>query len=161
GLGAERQAVVDRIVAATAADARILYEDSVQPPPGGRWTALLPLLTGRAYLGGLDPEAGAEFGQITLSAGSLAGRPFGPWTDGELDDFSRRYNLGWVVCWSPDTVARLRKWSLAEPVTQLIEADRSGWLFALRRPRSFILRGQARWLLADSQRIVLGDVIPD
>jgi hypothetical protein len=161
GLGAERQAVVDVIAAATTSEARILYEDAAPVQPGARWTALLPLLTGRAYLGGLDPEASAEFGQMALSAGNLAGRPIGTWTDLELEQFCRRYNLGWVVGWSPETVARLRQWKTAEPIAEVVDAERGGWLFALRRPRSFILKGQARWLLADSQHIVLGDVIPD
>jgi hypothetical protein len=161
GLGNERQAIVDTIAAATSADARILYEEPVSPGSGAHWTALLPLLTGRAYLGGLDPDASAEFGHIALSAGSLAGRPIATWTDPELELFCRRYNLGWVVCWSPETLARFRKWKLAEPVAELGDAERGGCLFALRRPRSFILKGQARWLMADSQRIVLGDVVPD
>jgi hypothetical protein len=161
GLGAERQAVVAAIAAATTTDARILYEDSTPSPAGARWTALLPLLTGRAYLGGLDPDASADFSQMALSAGNLVGRPIGTWTDTELEQFCRRYNLGWVVGWSPDTVARLRQWKLAEPIGELVEADRGGCLFALHRQRSFILKGQARWLLADCQRVVLGDVVPD
>jgi len=161
GLGDERQAIVDAITAATSSDGRILYEDPVSPGAGARWTALLPLLTGRAYLGGLDPDASAEFGQMALAAGNLAGRPIGAWTDMELEQFCRRYNLGWVVCWAPETVARFRQWKVAEPVAALMEMERGGCLFRLHRPRSFILKGQARWLMADSQRIVLGDVVPE
>jgi hypothetical protein len=161
GLGGKRRAVVEALTAATQADARILYEDATLPGPSAQWTALLPVLTGRVFLGGLGLDSSAEFGQIALSAGNLAGRPIGAWTDSELERFCGRYNLGWIVCWSPDAVARFRDWKLAEPVAKLEESEQGGWLFAIRRPHSFVLKGRARWLMADSERIVLGDVLPD
>jgi hypothetical protein len=161
GLGDGRQAIVNSIATATNNEARILWEDTPGVPTDARWTALLPLMTERAFLGGLDPETIAEFGQTVLSAGNLAGRPIGGWSDADLEDFCRRYNLGWAVCWSSESLARFQQWERAKPVTKLEDGTRSGWLFALRRPRSFILNGQARWMQADCERIVLGDVIPD
>ena len=38
--------------------------------------------------------------------------------------------------------------------------DGNGQLFRIRRQHSYALTGSAQWLLADVQRVVLGDVIP-
>lgn len=161
GLGEEKQHLVETVSAATATDARILWEDRLPGVQPSRWTALLPLLTGRTFLGGLDPETLVEYGQAALVAGQLAGRPIGAWTDSELEAFCRRYNLGWVVCWSPESVARFQAWKMAEALTEVVEGVQPGKLFQLRRPRSFVLKGQARWLSADGRHISLGDVVPD
>jgi hypothetical protein len=158
GLGPDREALVAAVVAHTNPAARILWEDRLGPEHAARWTTLLPLLTGRSYLGGLDPEGTIEHAYPSLVDGLLAGRPVADWTDAELEDFCRRYNVGWVVCWSPAAVARFQAWNtLAAPVP--VDGGRAR-LFTLP-PRSFLLKGQARLLRADSQRIALADVIPD
>ena len=59
-LGAERLALVTTLAQYTTTEARILWED--RPGTGSRWTALLPVLTGRTFLGGLDPEGAVEHG---------------------------------------------------------------------------------------------------
>src|SRR5262249_19008596 len=79
--------------------------------------------------------------------------------DAELDDFCRRYNVGWVVCWSPDAVQRLRGWSRAAALAEVHDQE-SGWLFQVQRPLSFALKGEAQGLHADCQRIILAGVGP-
>lgn len=161
GLGAEREAIVSTLTAHTTPEARILWEDRPGSDERSRWTALLPLLAERTFIGGLDAQATLEHGFASFIEQQRAGRPLTDWSDADLHDFSRRYNLGWVACWSPAAVARLRAWPLAEAVAPLVEDGQSGWLFALRRPASFVLKGRARWVKADCRYIALGEVEPE
>jgi hypothetical protein len=161
GLGVEREAVVAALSSHTTDEARILWEDRPRPSPTGRWTALLPILTDRAYLGGLDADSGIEHEQkLRFAEQQLAGRLLRDWSDAELEDFFRRYNVGWVVCWSPEAISRLQKCEGTEPIATLRDGE-TGCLFAVHRSKSFVLKGDARWIHADSRRIALGDVVPD
>ncbi len=164
GLGHDREAVVRALERATTADARILWEDRTGREQRSLWTALLPLLTGRSYLGGLDPEADIDYAYPDFTDQVLAGRPIGSWSpedlDRELERYCHQYNVGWIVCWSPAAVKCLRAWDKATEVAQLHDGG-TGHLFAIRRPHSYVLSGQAEWLGADSQRIVLGEVEPE
>jgi hypothetical protein len=168
GLSPERQALVATLRELTTPEARILWEDRPSEPgyagvralaPGGAWTALLPHLTGRMFLGGLDPDSSIEHSFASLAGQTLAGRPLSDWSDGELEAFCRKYNIGWVVCWSPGAISRFRSWNQAAPTTTLRDGE-EGCLFTLR-PRSFALKGQARLLSANSQSIVLADLVPE
>jgi hypothetical protein len=159
GLGPERQAVTSLLKEKTTPEARVLWEDQAD---GSRWSALLPLLTDRSFIGGLDPEAALEHSYHTQFADHcLAGRPLSQWSDAELEEFCRRYNLGWVVCWTSAAQARLRGWNRAAAVATLNEDGQTGCLFALQRPRSFVLKGQAGWVSADCRHIALSDVVPE
>jgi hypothetical protein len=161
GLDEKARAILDAVQAHTTADARILWEDRRSTPGAANWTPLLPLLTGQAFIGGLGPEAGIEHATAGLIEGSLAGRPLEQWTDGELNDYCRRYNVGWVVCSSLRTRWRLGLWSRAHSIVEVPPAGDEGHiLFAIDRPHSFTLSGSARWVNADAQRIVLTDVTP-
>jgi hypothetical protein len=160
GLGADRQALVALLSKHTTAEARILWED--RPASPSRWTALLPLLTGRSYLGGLDPDAKLEHdSSVRFAEQRLAGRPLVDWSDSDLDEFGRKYNLGWVVGWTPAALARFRAWPAAVPVATLNEGGQTGCLFALQRTPSFVLKGKAHWVSADCRHIVLSDVEPE
>lgn len=157
GLGEERQAVVDLLREHTTPEARVLWEDHTATRDGSHWSALLPLLTGRMFLGGLDLDRCIEHAYPSFTEQSLACRPIGDWGDVELDDYARRYAVGWVACASRGAVARFRAWSGAKPVAAL---PGGGQLFALRPP-SFALTGQAKLVHADCRRLVLTDVTPD
>jgi hypothetical protein len=159
GLSPEQQAFVEALQGATAPEARILWEDGTEPGHS-QWTALLPLLTDRAYLGGLDAEAGIEHTYPSLVEQTLAGRHILTWTDEELDDFCRRYNVGWVVCRSPANQNRFRAWKGAEAATTLPGAQQRTLFTVRRRPYSFALKGEAQLVLADSRHITLAEVVP-
>jgi hypothetical protein len=173
GLNPQQKAVLEALAKHTTPQARILWEDPPVRPSTSAWTALLPVLTQRTFLGGLAPRAAFDYAYADMVAPNLAGRPLAEWSADELADFCRRYNIGWVVCWSPAVAARFSHWQnadgqpLAEQAATLPpdpatgEPSTAGTLFRLRRPHSFILRGQARWLSADCERIVLGDVVPE
>jgi hypothetical protein len=158
GLGPERTELVETLRALTGPEARILWEDRPGKREAPRWGALLPLLTERAFVGGLAPDACIEHAHADLCGQALAGRPMADWTDAELDDYCRRYNVGWAVCWSPPVVARFRAWK-GEPAATVAD-EGTGYMFALR-PRSFVLKGQARWVGADRGHITLADVVPE
>lgn len=165
GLAPEHHTVVATLRSATDAQARVLWEDRHEAPLAGRWTPLLPLLTDRAYIGGLDPDAGIDHTTAGLVDGALAGRPLdgpGEWPDEALADYCERYNVGWVVCWTARTRQRFATWKSARQIAELPcpEGSTTGCLFALDRPHTYALRGQARCLGADPQRIVLADVTP-
>lgn len=160
GLGPERAELVEVLKSNTGPDARILWEDRAGKRAVPRWSALLPILTERSYVGGLDPDASIEHAYASLIEATLAGRPIADWSDAELEDYCRRYNIGWAVCWSPAAVERFRAWKSAEPAVAVADED-AGQLFSIRQPRSFVLKGQARWLGASRRRISLADVVPE
>jgi hypothetical protein len=82
------------------------------------------------------------------------------WTDEELEDYCRRFNIGWVVCRSKPTLERFLRWSKAERIATF-GPNGEGVLLALNRPRSYVLLGQARWLGAEVSRVRLADVVPE
>jgi hypothetical protein len=161
GLGPERSALRDTLLTYTSPEARILWEDRPASREAPQWTVLLPHLTGRAFIGGLDPEADIEYVSAGLSDHFLAGEPIDSWTDAELEGYCRRYNVGWIVCWSSAAVERFRAWPGARPLTPVADQG-AGYLFeVLRRPRSFAQKGQARLVHADCHHITLADVVPE
>jgi hypothetical protein len=159
GLGPERQRVLETLQGATTPQARILWEERSGPRETSRWTALLPLLIERPMIGGLGPDVGIEHGYISLVDQNLAGRPIQEWQEEELEEFCRRYNIGWVVCWGPKTVAHFRQWQGAREQTTFTDGG-TATVFALR-PRSFVLTGQAELQRADCHCIALANVVPD
>jgi hypothetical protein len=159
GLNHDARGLEERIRALTTPDARILWEDLPGRTDLG-WTVLLPARIGRPFVGGLDPDGALEHAACALRGGMLGGRPIVFWSDSELDGYARRYNVGWIVCASVAARDRLTLWSGAEP---LATDDSSGnWrVYVLRRPHSFVLKGQARNFDTDARRVTISDVIPE
>jgi hypothetical protein len=160
GLEQDQESLIETLIQYTGPEARILWED--RSPPR-RWAPLLPLFTGRSFIGGLDPDQTIEHASIGLTGDRLLDpdRPLGLWTDSALDDYCRRYNVGWVACWSPNVVARMQAWKSATLVAELHDQGK-GYLFKVRRERpSLVLKGQADVLHADSHHITLADVVPE
>lgn len=159
GLTSEQAALVRHLRSETRPEARILWEERpCHPTP--TWTALLPQYVGRSFLGGLDPEAAVDHAHARLTSTHLAGRPLTDWTDAELEAFCARYNVGYIVCWSPETAKRFRAWAMIESHFTLHE-DGEGCLLTVNRPHSLILKGKARIAQLDDTRIALADVEPD
>jgi hypothetical protein len=161
GFSADQLELIAAVKAHTTPEARILWDDTTDHRPGWNWSALLPGLTGRAFLGGLDDDAGIEHSFCGLRYGKLNGRPLGEWSDADLATFCHWYNVGWVVCRSPGAAERWGRFPIARPVARLKEGGQPVVVFALDRPRSFVLCGSARWEEATPKRITLSDVHPD
>ncbi|MBP3959155.1 hypothetical protein J8F10_28250 [Gemmata sp. G18] len=160
GFTAEQQQLLAAIDAHTGPSARILWDDA-EARSGRSWSALLPMYTNRAYLGGLDTESEIEHGHCALADQRLNGRPLVEWTDAELTDFCEWYNVGWVVCRGGSTAERWGKYPTAKAVARLSEGGQPVVLFKITRNHSFVLKGYAVWTSADAQRIVLTDVRPN
>lgn len=160
GFTDEQQQLLTAIEKHTTPDARVLWDDA---DPRSAWTgsALLPVYTNRAFLGGLDVDAEIEHGYCSLSNQHLNGRPLSEWSDAELTAFCRWYNVGWVVCRGGRTAERWARYTPAKVVTRLTESGQPVLLFAIDRPRSFVLSGSATWESADAKRVVLTDVCPN
>jgi hypothetical protein len=159
GLGPQRAAIAQTLIEQTNADARILWEDRSGSRQLSRWSALLPLLTKRSYVGGLDPDGFIEHSAISLMNQSLDRRPIAAWSDEELAEYCRRYNIGWVVAWTPAVIQRFEEWKTASKIKPL-EDGGTGWLFRIDRVPSFTLKGKADLLRADGHSIMLGNVVP-
>lgn len=161
GFTADQEQVLAALRDHTTAEARILWDETTDHRPGWNWSALLPVFTNRAYLGGLDPDAGMEHGSCGLRDGRLNGRPLADCSDDDLATFCRWYNVGWVVCRCPAAIDRWGHFPGAAPVARLKEGGQPVVLFALDRPRSFVLVGSAVWDEATPRRVSLTDVVPD
>jgi hypothetical protein len=160
GFSPDQERVMGAIREHTTPDARVLWEEA-DGPAGWNWPALLPVYTGRAFLGGLDAGGEIDHGQCALRDRCLNGRPLAEWTDAELAAYCRWYNVGWVVCRSEPAAERWGRHPAARAVARLTENARPVVLFALDRPRSFVLDGRAVWESADAKRVVLTDVRPN
>jgi hypothetical protein len=161
GLGPERAALKDSLLNYTTPDARILWEDRPTSRETPQWSVLLPHLTGRSFIGGLDAEADIEYTSLGLADHSLAGQPIDTWSAADLDAYCRRYNVGWVVCWSPAAVTRFRTWPAAREIAPVSDQG-TGYLFAVGgQPHSFARKGQARLVHADCHHITFADVVPE
>jgi hypothetical protein len=161
GFSDEQKQLLAAIEEHTSGEARILWDDA-ESQPCGTWSALLPVYTNRAYIGGLDVDAEIDHGYCALGNHQLNGRPLAEWTDEELDAYCRWYNLGWVVCRGGRTAERWGRYPPAKSVARLTEGGKPVVLFALSREKSFVLNGgKAKWESADARRVVLTDVVPD
>jgi hypothetical protein len=158
GLDDPQAELVDTLKAKTTPDARILVE---QTADDWNWTPLLAPLTGRYFLGGIDADGSLEHSHAELRNGKLAGRVFAEWSEADRARYAKRYNVGWVLCRTPEAAA----WWASDPTAkEVARFDRPAGpvvLFELNRPRSFVLSGTATVERMDRGRIVLRDVVPD
>ena len=138
-----------------------------RPRSDPHWTPLLPFLTGRTFVGGLDPDATIEHATIGLVQQNLQNEPIATWTDRKLEDYCRRYNIGWAVCFSPAAIQRFSDWcktepAKIEPTKAVLDGDLPGVLFTIKRPRlSYALKGQAELAEANCHHITLANVVPE
>jgi hypothetical protein len=159
GLGERDAAIVGAIAQKTTSAGRILWEDLSAEENTGRFSPLLPLLTQRAFIGGIDPECAIEHGYASLVDSRLASRALANWTDAELAGFCRTYNIGWVVCRSAASASRFTRWKDAISLNDT-QSTAGIWIYQLPE-HSFALVGQANLLKADQTAITLTDVVPE
>ena len=92
---------------------------------------------------------------------NLQGQPIEIWKDQELEQYCTRYNIGWVVAFSPPVIRRFSDWPGAEKIAE-VKDESPGILFKIQRPSlSYALRGEAKIVHADSHHITLADVVPE
>lgn len=105
GYTPEMRMLVGLLRRVTSNEHRILFEDQLRlweatDPESTHWTPLLPVLTGRIYIGGLYELAPLPHNYASFGDFHLAGRRIDQWQAEELREFLRQYNIGWVVTWS-------------------------------------------------------------
>lgn len=162
GLSAERRAIVQALIDATTDDARILWEDRHRSRQASRWPALLPTLTGRCYIGGLDPDGFIEHSSISLMNEKLEDKSIADpnfWDDQKLADYCRRYNVRWVAAWSPAAIKRFADWPAARKRAEFVDTG-VGCLFEIDRRSNIALKGQAELVEANGRYITLQNVVP-
>ena len=160
GPTAAQQQLIEAIRKTTTPDARLLIEDDGTAEAGWNWPALLGLPGDRYCIGGLDPEANIEHLACGMKNGKLQGRPFGEWTAVERAAYCQRYNIGWVLCRTPESA----RWWMGDPQAKVVGRYFAGTdcaLVELDRPRTFVLSGRATVAQMDRRCIVLTDVAPD
>ena len=160
-LGPQRKALIDAINTYTNPDARILWEDLPLLRTSPHWTPLLPLLTNRSFVGGLDPDATIEHATIGFVDQNLARQHISQWTDEALEEYCTQYNIGWVICFSPSAIKRFSDWSGAEKIKEVTDETTGYLFFTIPRTPNFALKGQARLIHADSHHITVGDIVPE
>jgi hypothetical protein len=163
GFTPEQQQLIALLNEHTTPEARVLWDETFGHRTGWNWSALLPLQTNCAFLGGLDPEAGVEHSYCAMCSRQLTGRALSEWSDADLMAFCRWYNVGWVVARSPAAIERWGKLAKASPIAQLTEDGQPVVFYKLDRPRSFILSGggTATWESANTRRVILTNVVPN
>jgi hypothetical protein len=181
GLRPEMQALVEWIRENTDSSARILLEDQLRlwepvEAESLHWTPLLPLLTGRQYVGGLYHLAFIPHRRAALGDWKLADRHIRSWSPSELRAFCEQYNIGWVITWSRASPRKEQGQPLSTEVfASLPFCERIATLprhstrpeedqyavFRVRREHTFFARGRGRVVRADYNRIELADLVPD
>jgi hypothetical protein len=188
GLRPEMNELVDWLNANTNSSARILFEDQLRllerGDPGAaeslHWTPLLPLLTGRQFVGGLYHLAFIPHQYAAFGDWQLAGQHIRLWSRSpqRLAAFCEQYNIGWVVTWSRSSPFRgeeERRNPLATDVFDRLpfcervatlprhtsRADENEYaVFRVLREPSYFARGRGRIVHADYNRIELADLEP-
>ena len=128
GLAPEAKRMVGWLKENTDISARVMFEDQLRlleatDPESVHWTALLPFLLEpeqRLFIGGLYQTAFikhhdmAAFGDF-----KLGDRSINEWSPEDLKTYCDRYNVGWVVCWSPLSRYWFDRFGLAKRVATL------------------------------------------
>ncbi len=187
GLLPEMKELVAWIQNNTDDSARILFEDQLRllegnnpsQPESLHWTPLLPLLTGRQFVGGLYHMAFIPHQHAGFGDWHLAGRNIRQWTPDQLRAFCDQYNIGWVITWSrasplksgaergmPLGTEVFSSSPFCEPVAVLprhtTRPDENAYtIFRVHREHTFFARGRGRVARVDYNRIELTDLEPE
>lgn len=171
GLTAEMRELIDWIRVNTDGSSRIMVEDQLRLREATiaeslHWTCLLPIYTGRSFVGGQYQVTPLPHHHVALGDFNLAGRAIDAWRPEDLRDYLRRYNVGWLVCWSQRTRAVAHRLPFAKPMGALrrhsTRSDENAYeIFRLDTESGWLARGKGRVVAATLNRIELVDVVPD
>lgn len=170
GISAEQQDIIQAIQTHTNTQARILWQE-LPNAEQNNWTCLLPLLTDRAYFGGLDSTECIEHTVGGLTQDSLKGQPLSAWSLRRFQEYCRRYNIGWIVCWSDPMKKQLQSWNQEQGKESQLSFAQVAFesrpsakvpltIYRLNRDYSYTLQGRAEWLQAEVNHIALRNVQP-
>jgi hypothetical protein len=187
GLEPEMVELADWIRSNCDGSARILFEDQLRllenlnpsAPESIHWTPLLPVLTGREFVGGLYHLAFIPHRRAAFGDWSLAGRNVREWSADELQGLFEQYNIGWAITWSrasplkqgadylmPLSTDILGRMPFCEPVAKIRrhttrEDEAEYAIFRVHRTPNYFAKGRGRVVRADFNRIELANIEPD
>jgi hypothetical protein len=156
---ADQAGAIRWIEAHTDDRARVLFEDVVFAPPWGHRVALLArMTTGRQFVGGPAGDNPVTANWITFQEGFLAFKPIAEYSRDALAAFLRRYNIGWVMAFTPQAIAAFdRAAGIVEP------AGAAGPFHAYRvpDPPGFFVRGRGVVDAVAVNRLALSGLEPE
>lgn len=150
--------IVDHLDAHAPRDARVLFEESGDETGfvyGGVYlSSFVAHATGLELVGGPINLYADRHHVAELHSGRLLRRDVARFDERELREVLRRYNVGTIVAFHPETLAALRRLGgLVEPAARFGEV----LVLDVHQPRSFFLRGNGR-VVAGFDRIDCFDV---
>jgi len=139
-------------------EGRLLMEDTHHPHHiywGNHLPAILPLLTGREVVTPPLPEVSLPVATIGLTDGTLFGKPIEQFSPSAFQEYTDRYNIRWMICFSPATKQYLKGF----PKSYLREDTVIGHFsfYEINRPSNFFLKGSGE-VSAEFNRISLKNV---
>ncbi|TFH47194.1 MAG: hypothetical protein E4H01_08690 [Lysobacterales bacterium] len=157
GLPQEIKSVGELVRLHTDKSARILIEDSggqTKHQYGGTHaTAMLPQLADREYMMGPAPYVPIKENELVLIECSIGRKRVDRMESGELSDYLKRYNIGWVIVWSQLCKDAFERQTF---ITRIVDRDKFR-LFSVRHSHNFFLRGSGT-LEATSDLLRLRDL---
>ena len=159
GTDTQAPALLDWLREQTDGEGRLLHEETDRLSHqyyGSHLAAVIPLRTGRLLAGGPAPHAHVAENSLRFIARTLRGRPINDWKDEELHQQLARYNVRWVLCWSPAAKQRFRRLSQATSAGVYDKFE----LFRLETPPSWFFEGHGR-LEVQGRRILLSELEPE
>jgi hypothetical protein len=160
GLKPTQETLIQMIREKSMPEGRILWEDrAIDPSHSSGWSALLPELTQRSYLGGLSPDVCVDHLQIHLGNGKLVGKSLEDWTDQDLKQFFARYNVTRIICRTAESNERFKK---VKGIASIAEfPEEGGTMYAIDRTPSYFVKGEGEVVQMDWKRVALNDLKPD
>jgi hypothetical protein len=159
GTDTQAPALLDWLREQTDSEGRILHEETDRLSHryyGSHLAAVMPLRTGRLLAGGPAPHAHVVENSLRFIARTLRGRAITEWKDEELHEQLARYNVRWVLCWSPASKQRFARL----PQTTRVGVYDKFALFRLETPPSWFFEGGGR-LEVRGRRILLSELEPE
>lgn len=147
---------IEQINAMADERARVLAEDG----PGYREMGLaaLHLGTRTQWVGGPYRGAYITYHKVNFISGKLSERPIADYQIGELDAFFRRYNVHWILAWSPESKRVLDGHTTL--VRRVKELGGLAFYELLAPADSFFERGSGR-LKVDLDLLEVEQAVPD
>lgn len=141
----EQERLIQWIRTRTTPEARILIEDSLHPIHifwRAHLPAILPFLTQREYIGGPIPEGELNHAFANFYNGTLFKKRISEIDRSFLKKYFELYNIGWIICHTPESKKALEKFAQHEVQRELNVGPFS--CYRLTQKGNFFLKGKGR-----------------
>lgn len=170
GLTPEMTTLVEWIQKYADSSGRILFEDQLRLREATvaeslHWSCLLPVLTGREYIGGQYQVTPLIHHYASFGDFHLANRPIESYSPERLREFIDDYAIGWVIAWSPRSRAVLDRMPFLEVQATLPRhtarpTENRYRIYRVRDPSGYFALGSGRVVRREPNRIELADLVP-